>query len=165
MSTMVAPVIASDLAEAVRQFLFREAKLQDEHRYDEWEAMWAAEDTLYWVPMREGADPMREVSYIYDNRSRLASRIRQLNTGLRHSQAPQSKLRRLISNIEITEGEGELGVESNFILLESRRMHMTLWGGRTTHRLLREGEAFLIKEKTVLLVNSEEPIGNLAFLV
>jgi len=90
MSTMVAPVIASDLAEAVRQFLFREAKLQDEHRYDEWEALWAGEDTLYWVPMREGADPMREVSYIYDNRSRLSSRIRQLNTGLRHSHRTSS---------------------------------------------------------------------------
>lgn len=165
MTTMTATLTSSDFAEAVRQFLFHEAKLQDEHRYDEWETLWAAEDTLYWVPIREDADPMREVSYIYDNRARLSSRVRQLNTGLRHAQAPQSKLRRLISNIEIRDEGGEIAVESNFILIESRRVHMTLWGGRTKHRLVREGDSFRIKAKTVLLVNSEEPIGNLAFLV
>ena len=152
-------------AEAVHQFLYHEARLQDEHRYDDWEALWAAEDTLYWVPMREGADPAREVSYIYDNRARLASRIRQLNTGLRHSQAPHSKLRRLISNIEIIDREGHIDVQSNFILVESRRSLQTIWSGRTTHRLVLQDEQLRIKSKTVLLVNCEQPLGNLAFLV
>jgi benzoate/toluate 1,2-dioxygenase beta subunit len=152
-------------AEAVRQFLFHEALLQDEHRYDDWEELWADEDTLYWVPMREGADPEREVSYIYDNRARLASRIRQLKTGLRHSQAPQSNLRRLISNVEVHPDGAETEVKSNFILAESRRGQLTLWAGRTVHRLARHGAGFRIKAKTVLLVNSEEPIGNLAFLI
>jgi benzoate/toluate 1,2-dioxygenase subunit beta len=153
------------MREAIEQFLYLEARLADEHRYDEWEKLWADADILYWVPMREGADPARELSYIYDNRSRLASRIRQLNTGLRHAQAPKSGLRRLISNIELAESEAGIEVQSNFILIESRRATMTLWGGRTTHLLLREGESFRIQRKTVLLVNGEAPIGNLAFLV
>ena len=150
---------------AVNQFLILEARLQDEHRYDDWEALWADEDTLYWVPMREDTDPRCEVSYIYDNRSRLASRIRQLNTGARHSQAPQSRLRRLISNLEIDQADDGITVHSNFILLESRRKLLTTWGGRTTHLLTPDGDSFRIKRKTVLLVNSDEAIGNLAFLV
>jgi 3-phenylpropionate/cinnamic acid dioxygenase small subunit len=153
------------MKEAVEQFLYLEARLQDEHRYDDWEKLWADDDILYWVPMREGADPSCEVSYIYDNRSRLASRIRQLKTGLRHAQAPKSGLRRLISNIEIAQSEDRVEVQSNFILIESRRATMTLWGGRTTHLLEREGASFRIQQKTVLLVNGEAPIGNLAFLV
>lgn len=150
---------------AIEQFLYLEARLQDEHRYDDWEALWAEEDTLYWVPIREDADPTREVSYIYDNRSRLASRIRQLNTGVRHSQAPQSRLRRLISNIEIGESEDGITVESNFILLEARRAQLMTWGGRTTHLLVPSGDSFRIKRKTVLLVDCDKPISNLAFLI
>ena len=165
MTTMSGAPAETSLAQSASQFLFHEALLQDEHRYDEWEALWAEQETLYWVPMREGADPEREVSYIYDNRARLASRIRQLKTGLRHSQAPQSKLRRLISNIEIHPDGADTEVRSNFILVESRRGTLTLWGGRTTHRLAREGKGFRIKAKTVHLVNGEEPIGNLSFLI
>lgn len=152
-------------AAAIEQFLYREARLQDEHCYDAWEALWADEDTLYWVPRRADADPAREVSYIYDNRSRLASRIRQLNTGIRHAQAPQSGMRRLISNIEIDEHADGIEVQSNFILIESRRTQLITWAGRTTHLLVPTGESFRIRRKTVLLVNSDEAIDNLAFLV
>ncbi|HEY6870842.1 MAG TPA: aromatic-ring-hydroxylating dioxygenase subunit beta [Novosphingobium sp.] len=149
---------------AIEQFLFHEARLQDEHRYDEWEALWD-DDALYWVPMREGADPAREVSYIYDNRARIASRIRQLKTGLRHAQAPQSKLRRTISNIEISAAGADVAVEANFILVESRRPVLTLWGGRTSYLLVPSGDSFKLRRKTVLLVNCEQAIDNLAFLV
>jgi benzoate/toluate 1,2-dioxygenase subunit beta len=150
---------------AVERFLYLEARLQDEHRYSDWEALWADEDTLYWVPAREGADPARDISYIYDNRSRLASRIRQLNTGVRHAQAPQSRLRRLISNIEIDQDNGGLTVQSNFILIESRRSNLTTWAGRTTHLLVPTGASFRIRRKTVLLVNCDDAIDNIAFLV
>ena len=159
-----APVANADRAD-VEQFLYLEARLQDEHRYDEWEALWASEDTLYWVPMREGSNPAHELSYIYDNRSRLASRIRQLNTGVRHSQAPQSRLWRLISNIEMAGDEGGIHVQSNFMLIESRRGLMTIWAGRTTHVLEPAEDSFKIRRKTVNLVNCEDAINNLAFLV
>ncbi len=157
---------ATTSAAAVEQFLYLEARLQDQHRYDEWESLWADEDTLYWVPTREEADPTREISYIYDNRSRLASRIRQLNTGMRHSQAPKSRLRRLISNVEISTGDDDgVTVESNFMLLESRRTHLTTWAGHTTHVLLPSNDSFKIKRKTVVLVNCDKVIGNLSFLI
>jgi benzoate/toluate 1,2-dioxygenase subunit beta len=152
-------------AAAVEQFLYLEARLQDEHRYSDWEALWADADTLYWVPAREDADPARDISYIYDNRARLASRVRQLNTGVRHAQTPKSRLRRLISNIEISQGQDGIEVESNFILMESRRGQLTTWAGRTTHLLESNGVDFRIRKKTVLLINCEDAIDNLAFLV
>jgi 3-phenylpropionate/cinnamic acid dioxygenase small subunit len=30
-------------------FIYREARLMDEHRYDEWLALWT-DDAVYWVP-------------------------------------------------------------------------------------------------------------------
>ncbi|MCR5879860.1 aromatic-ring-hydroxylating dioxygenase subunit beta [Phenylobacterium sp. J367] len=123
----------------IEAFVYREARLADEHRYDEWESLWADEAT-YWVPIGDEPDPSTRLSYIFDNRSRLASRIRQLKTGRRHSQAPQSRLARVISNIELEDGAGgDVSVRSNFILIESRRGAMITWAGRTQLRLVRVG--------------------------
>src|SRR6266550_126614 len=103
---------------AVSDFLHREARLADEARYAEWYALWT-DDAVYWVPATTdpAADPDKHLSHIYDNRARLDTRIKLLQTGHRYSQEPPSLMRRLISNIEI-EGadDGELVVASNFIL-------------------------------------------------
>ena len=77
--------------EDVTQFIYREARLQAEHRYDDWEALWT-DDGVYWVPANgDGGDPEQEMSIIYDNRSRIGLRIRQYHTGKRFSQSPRSR--------------------------------------------------------------------------
>lgn len=151
--------------DSIESFLYREARLQDEHSYDEWEALWVDDDAIYWVPMHEGANPEKEVSYIYDNRQRLASRIRQLKTGVRHSQTPQSNLRRLISNVEFEVKGDIIEVKFNFILIESRRETLTTWAGQTSETLIMANGEFRIKSKKIVLVNSEEALSNLAFLI
>ena len=89
------------LLDEVTQFIYREARLQDDHAYDEWENLWT-NDGIYWIPANgEGTDPENEMSIIYDNRSRISLRIKQFHTGKRFSQAPRSRLRRIVSNIEI----------------------------------------------------------------
>ena len=155
---------------AVEAFLYKEARLADESRYDEWEALWE-DDAVYWVPAttREDADPNRHISHIYDNRARIATRIRLLKSGFRYSQTPASSMRRLISNIEVEKtGTGEFVVGSNFLLLELsiQAQHAThLWGGRTIHQLrLVNGELKMFGKK-VMLVNAGEPITNLTFLI
>src|SRR5262249_53555333 len=144
----------------VVEFLHREARLADEARYGEWLALWT-DDAVYWVPATTdpGADPDKHLSHIYDNRGRLETRIKLLQTGFRYSQEPASPMRRLISNIEVAPAEnGELVAESNFALAElavqaKREMHW--WVGRTTHRLRRVG----------VLINATEPLPNLSFLI
>lgn len=147
----------------VEQFLYLEASLQDEHRYDEWEALWA-DDALYWVPAG-GDDPSIDISYIYDNRSRIASRIRQLKTGRRHAQLPPSHLSRTVSNVRFTQGPGGIEVRSTFILVEARHGKQTLWAGRTEHTLRVATDRLLMSQKKVVLVNRDDPISNLAFLI
>ena len=88
------------------QFLYLEARLADTHDYDGWEALWT-DDAIYWVPANgDDTDPEKEMSVLYDNRSRIGVRIRQLKTGRRHTQTPRSELARVISNIEIAEVRG-----------------------------------------------------------
>ena len=59
----------------VEEFLFREADLADNHRFDEWLALWT-KDARYWVPSNEEEiDPSRHISVIYDDWKRLDERI------------------------------------------------------------------------------------------
>ena len=155
---------------AAVEFLHREARLADEARYAEWHALWT-EDGVYWVPATTdpAADPETQISHIYDNRARIDTRIRLLQTGHRYSQEPPSLMRRLISNIEVGKAEGgELEVESNFILAElsiqaGHEMHW--WVGRTTHRLRRVDGQLRMSRKKVVLINAAEPLPNLSFLI
>ena len=108
------------LDERWQSFIYLEARLADEGRYTEWEELWA-DDARYWVPMREGQDPGSELSYINDNRSRIKSRVAQLNSGARHAQTPPSTMRRLVSNFELLDrDEHSVTIGSNFMLLEYR---------------------------------------------
>lgn len=155
---------------AVMDFLHKEARLADESRYDEWEALWE-DDALYWVPSRADGetDPQRELSHMYDNRTRIATRIRMLKSGYRYSQKPASPMRRLISNVEIEKTDaGEFIVGSNFLLLElslQAEHDLHLWGGRTIHKLRWVDGQLKMFFKKVLLVNAEEPLPNLTFLI
>ena len=74
----------------IEAFVFHEARLADTSQYGEWEAL-VTEDMHYWVPAGPAlGDPAAGLSYINDNRARLATRIRQLQTGKRHAQNPAS---------------------------------------------------------------------------
>ena len=155
---------------AAVEFLYREARLADESRYAEWLALWT-DDGVYWVPASSDpdADPDRQISHIYDNRSRVGTRVKLLETGQRPSQLPPSSMRRLISNVEVTAvGGGDLMAESNFILVElsaQAKPETHLWAGRTTHRLRRVDGGLRMSYKKVVLVNAAEPLPNLSFLI
>jgi benzoate/toluate 1,2-dioxygenase subunit beta len=150
----------------VEQFIYREARLADEHDYDAWEALWT-DDALYWVPAGGAlTTPAEKMSVIFDNRSRISTRLAQLRTGRRHAQDPPSQLRRVISNVEITgEQDGDLVAAANFILAESRERGVELWAGRVIYRLRPAGDDLLMAGKQVLLVNRDQPLPTLAFLI
>jgi len=116
-------------------------------------------------------DPAREMSVIYDNRNRIATRLKQVRTGKRYAQAPPSNLRRLISNIEFLGGRKnpsggvDLEVAANFLVLESRARGNQVWGGRTTYRLRHVDGILRLAYKKVMLVDNDKPLPTLGFLI
>ncbi len=153
----------------VAAFLYREARLADESRYDEWLALWT-DDAHYWVPSGTGDyDRDRRISFINDNRNRLTTRIRQLQTGVRYAQTPPSPMRRVVSNIELLSVTGdEVEVGSNFVLYElslQATNELRIWAGRSTHLLRRRDGQLAMARKVVELVNASQPLPNLAFLL
>ncbi|HEY7037240.1 MAG TPA: aromatic-ring-hydroxylating dioxygenase subunit beta [Methylomirabilota bacterium] len=157
--------------QAVAEFLYQEARLADEACYAEWLALWT-DDAVYWVPASPdpaAADPDTRISHIYDNRARLETRVKLLQTGHRYSQVPASPMRRIISNIELEAGaDGQLVAGSNFVLAElsvQAKPEMHWWVGRATHHLRRVDGVLRMSFKKVVLINAAEPLPNLSFLI
>lgn len=154
---------------AVEQFLYREARLADEQRLDEWLTLWD-EDALYWVPCnQDDVDPACQLSIIYDDHARLRLRVARITqTGMAWTQEPRSRLRRLVSNIEIYDGpDGLIQTFSNFHLTELRvnRRDPVEWIGRTEHRLRPCGSDFKLAFKKVMLINNDHEMTQLSCMV
>jgi 3-phenylpropionate/cinnamic acid dioxygenase small subunit len=159
--------VSIDLLKEVEQFIYREARLADDVEYDQWEALWT-DDAIYWVPANgDDIDPTTQMSVLFDNRSRIATRIKQLHTGKRHSQNPPSRLRHLVSNIELLDNDedDDIRAGANFLIYESRERGVTLWAGRSEYKLRRTEDGLRMAYKKVLLVNNDRPLNTMSFLV
>ena len=156
--------LAIELREA-EQFLYREARLADAFALEEWEALWT-DDAVYHVPVDPDADPRTHMSIVFDNRGRIATRIKQLQTGRRHSQRPPSRLCRSVTNVELLGTDGDDTVVSSVVqVLESRDRGTTWWVGRVAHRLRRVDGELRMAAKTVVLVDSDRALPTMSFLL
>src|SRR5207244_4838728 len=91
-------------------------------------------------------DPETSMSIIYDTRSRIGLRVKQFLTGKRHAQTPPSRIRHLISNVEILDDDGdEIRAGANFIVTESRDGGLRRWAGRTEYTARRADDDLALR--------------------
>jgi 3-phenylpropionate/cinnamic acid dioxygenase small subunit len=148
------------------EFIFREAELADDHRFDEWLALWT-KDARYWVPCNEeDVDPAKKISVIYDDWKKIDDRVFRLKGRHAHAQTPRSRLCRVVSNVRLA-GFGPEGgtVTSRFVLAEVRRNAQHVWLAKQRHVLVRVDGEYRMKEKWVYFINNDTPMTNLVFLV
>jgi benzoate/toluate 1,2-dioxygenase beta subunit len=156
-------MITRDEAEA---FLYLEARLMDTHAYDEWYALWT-EDAHYWIPCNDDDhDVNLHISIVNENQRGLVNRIKRLQSGAAWAQDPPSRLSRVVGNVEHEPlGDDECVVRSTFQVIASRRGTLELVAGRNTHRLRRIDDGLRLVSKKVVLVDNDEVMGNLTFLI
>jgi 3-phenylpropionate/cinnamic acid dioxygenase small subunit len=152
-------------------FLFREARLLDEGRLDEWLALFA-EECLYWLPILDEASDL-EPSLVYDNRARLEERIFRLNETRAFAQEPPSRTQHNISNVEVVEsGSTTARVRCNLTLFEVRVGDASqpdlgkpqVLAGRCEY-VIASGPDLRIAQKKVLLLTRDLPLSNLSFII
>ena len=151
----------------LERFLAYEAALMDEHEYDRWMELWSGDDIIYWVPRNhDDQDPSTGIAIIYDNRSNLSERIMRLKDKTAHAYRPQAKLVRTVSGIvPIKFEDGDLEVATSFVLGEIRVGVQNIWFGKCLYRLRSSPDGFCIRSKKVMLLNNDEAMPNLTFLV
>ena len=156
-------------------FLYREARLIDEWRLKDWNAMFTA-DGLYWLPVDENAEPGTHVSLIHDNALRREERVYRLLETAAHSQDPRSATQHFISNVSVPHDEnGQVRVYSSQIIYEIRAhgadyRHLGLgeqrsFAARCEHLLRMEHGSWKIALKKMVLLNRGVAIGNLTFIL
>ena len=143
------------------QFLFHEAHLLDTQRYEEWLGLFT-EDATYWVPLEQSQkDPRETASLVYDDRTLLELRVKQMRHPRAHARAPLPRTVHQVSNIVVQ----DLVVRSALTVVEFRNDRQRLWAGLAEHRLRRERDSFRIAAKRIDLVNSEGELEGITILL
>jgi len=154
------------LQQEVQEFLYKEARLLDERRLDEWLDL-LADDLHYFMPIRrnikfgdwdlEYSDPESEISYFDEGKDILQGRVRQINTGVHWAEEPVSRFEHLISNVEILSAEGdEVQVASKFFCYQNRLQdEVNIFVGRRYDALRRDPETtFKVVKRKILLAQN-----------
>ncbi len=150
----------------LEQFLYKEARLLDERRLEEWLDL-LDDDLHYWMPMRrnikfgdwdlEFTDVDTEINWFDEGKDVLAGRIRQLNTGIHWPEEPVSRFEHLITNIELVEsGSDGIRVNSKFFCYQNRLQdEVNHFVGRREDLLRRDPETnFKIVRRKIILAQN-----------
>ncbi|UMZ09872.1 benzoate 1,2-dioxygenase small subunit [Pseudomonas sp. MPFS] len=145
--------------EAVRDFLYREARYLDDKDWDRWLGLYAP-DATFWMPSWDDSDqltedPQREISLIwYGNRSGLEDRVFRIKTERSSASIPDTRTSHNLSNIELLEqGAGQCQLRFNWHTLSFRYKTVDSYFGSSFYTLDLRGENPLIQAKKVILKN------------
>ncbi len=146
----------------VTEFLYREADLLDERRFDEWLELFT-EDTHYWMPMRqniprgqehrENTSDVNGISWFDEGKTTLKSRVEQIKTGLHWAEEPLSRVCHLVSNVRVLkEAATEINVGSRMLVYRNRLQDETDFFVGKREDLLRkvEGQWKIANRKIIL---------------
>jgi 3-phenylpropionate/cinnamic acid dioxygenase small subunit len=153
-------VTANDLA----AFVYREARLLDELRYDEWLKLFA-EDGRYWMPAEwQQTDPKLQASLMYEDLLLLRIRVERLAGARTFSQKPKSRSQHLLQAPQIDEvnpGENRYRTWTSFHYAETRGDEWTMYAGWARHELRLQDGMLKIVLKRIDLVNFDAAFGNI----
>jgi 3-phenylpropionate/cinnamic acid dioxygenase small subunit len=152
--------MSADISErTLVDFVVREARLLDERRYEEWNALFT-DDAIYWVPLvpnqPEGLD---HTSHLYEDKLLRELRIERLKSPRAFSQQPPTRSLHLLQTPTVEPADparpDEHRVRTVFQYTESQGDEMNTFVGVCWHRLVVEGDALRIRQKRVDLLNSD----------
>jgi len=164
------------LRQEVEDFLYREAELLDERRYEEWLEL-LTDDVRYVMPMRrnvphdesereftrEGVD----VNWFDEGKDTLTRRVRQIRTGIHWAEEPPSRTSHLISNVQLVAAgpaPTELMVKSRFLLYRNRvETETDVLVGKREDVLRRVNGGFKIARRRIILDQNVLLAKNLTF--
>ena len=146
------------------QFVYHEARLLDERRFDEWLALFA-EHGHYWMPLEPGqTDPRLVTSLLYEDLFMLRLRVERLKGVRTFSQKPPSRGHHLLQQPRIEEfapEEGRFVTVTAFHYVEARQDDQNLFAGWYRHALEMVDGRLRIALKRVDLVNCDAAFGNI----
>jgi 3-phenylpropionate/cinnamic acid dioxygenase small subunit len=163
----------------IEEFLYREADLLDERRYEEWLDLFT-DDARYWMPMRRNVprdEPEREftregadVNWFDEGKETLTRRVKQILTGVHWAEEPPSRICHMVSNVEVLTmrpagpSPAEVVVKSRFLVYRNRvETETDLLVGKREDVLRRVDGLWRIARRKIVLDQSVLLAKNLTF--
>jgi benzoate/toluate 1,2-dioxygenase beta subunit len=154
-----------------QRVLYREARLLDEQRFDDWLRLFT-EDARYCLPIRSGDLPT-EPALVREGRAGMEERVFRLTRTLAHAQNPPSRTQHDVTNVEVVEhaDNGDVVVLCNQTVHELRSgdvMQVGLGRPRVlaarSRYVLVPDAGWRIREKRCELIDRDCPLYNLTFI-
>ena len=167
------------LTQELAEFLYGEAEILDERRYDDWLAL-LTDDIRYWMPMRRNVkfgEEEREftrvgqdIAWFDEGKDTLTRRVRQIQTGIHWAEEPQSRITHMVSNVQLLEVAPDAGMprevkaKSRFLIYRNRvETETDLLIGKREDTLRRADGGWQIARRKIILDQNVLLTKNLTF--
>ena len=167
------------LKQEIEDFLYYEADLLDERRYEDWLTL-IADDVRYWMPMRrnvkvgetgrEFTRAGQDINWFDEGKETLTRRVKQILTGMHWAEEPVSRISHMISNVRLIEADPSpaeperVTVRCRFLIYRNRvETETDFMVGKREDILRREGEDWLIARRKIILDQNVLLTKNLTF--
>ena len=149
-------------------FVYREARLLDEKRFDEWYAL-LADDVRYWMPLTRG-QPNGETytSLFYEDKLLLKVRIERLRHPNAFSQQQPSHCQHVLQQPDVEvfdEAANNYVTRTPFMYFEAQLDSQLILAGVTYHHLKVVDGTPRIRLKKIELVNCEAALPSIQLLL
>jgi 3-phenylpropionate/cinnamic acid dioxygenase small subunit len=165
MSTMTD--VKAPTREALVDFLYAEARMLDEGRFEEWLTLWMP-DGIYWMPLDyRQTDPHTVTSLLHEDLFMLRLRVERLKGQRTFSQKPKSRCHHVLNRPFVDEYDPDANryvTNTAMHYVETRLDDQFLLAVTATHHLRVVDGAIRIAMKRVDLVNCDAAFGNIQLL-
>ena len=169
------------LKEEIEEFLYQEAELLDERRYEEWLSL-LTDDVRYFMPMRrnvkfgeldrEFTREGQDISWFDEGKDTLTRRVNQILTGIHWAEEPLSRICHMVSNVQILQATPtasdaeEVRVKSRFLVYRNRVQTETdFLVGKREDLLRKVGAQWNIAQRKIILDQNVLLVKNLTFFI
>src|SRR6266487_2231748 len=167
------------LKQQIEEFLYHEAELLDERRFNEWLDL-LTEDVRYWMPMRrnvkfgelerEFTREGQDINWFDEGKETLTQRVQQILTGVHWAEEPLSRICHMVSNMQILHvtpsvlEPAEVTVKCRFLIYRNRvETETDLLVGKREDVLQRVHGEWHIRQRKVVLDQNVLLAKNLTF--
>ena len=175
---------ASDLAHMflkyqVEEFLYQEAEILDERRFEEWLDL-LTDDVRYWMPMRrnvkfgelerEFTREGQDINWFDEGKDTLTRRVNQILTGVHWAEEPLSRICHTVSSVQVLQATPsaseptDVAVKCRFFIYRNRvETETDLLVGKREDVLRRVDGSWKIAQRKVVLDQNILLAKNLTF--
>lgn len=163
-STLCTPSALS--LDSAMRFLWQEADMLDRLDYRNWLKLWTV-DGLYIVPIeRDATDHANVLNIAYDDDVMRAARVKRLKSGFSMASTPPARTVRTISRFVVTEDHADLlALRAAMMIVEYKYERTRMIVGDVDYRLVRVADGIRMASKIVRLLNSDDYLHGLGYLL